>query len=361
MLEFSDEAISVLQSSSITYFVRAESWLGDDLLMEFPSDSIVKGTESVDRSLNVSERLTLTFPRIYDGTDLSPYTDDSPLAANGQQLRIEIGVGLSHDRIEWVQRGWYLIYDSNVQGDTIEVDAWGMLQWIAEARFVTPFQPSGSITTTVRSLVEPALTVVFDSSLTDRSVPTGVNYTDERLDTLNAVLDAWPAVGYVNNDGDLFVTTATPSQTPVKTLSDSTGGTVIKTVGGSSRDGAYNAVVARGTDTNGNVVQGNVAYDVATARSINGPFNPLPVPLYFDSPLLTDVNSATQAARTRLDNIIRQTTKSYQVTMVPDPSLEAGDTVELDSRFGTLLGTIESLTLPYTPNGDTMTLIVRGL
>lgn len=362
MLDFSDEAVSVLASSNISYYVRAEAWLGDDLLMELPSDAIIKATESVDRSLNVPEQLLLTVPRIYDGVDLSPYADDSPLAANGQTLRIEVGVGLGFGQIEWVQRGWYVIYDSEVQGDTVEVEAKGLMQWILEARFITPFQPSGSITDTVRKLVEPALTVVFDTSLTDRSVPSGVNYTDDRLESLNSVLDAWPAVGYVNSDGDFFVTSATPSQTPVKTLSEFTGGTVIKTVGGSSREGAYNAVVARGTDTNGNVVQGNVAYDVTTARSINGFFNPLPVPLYFESPLLTDVNSATQAAKTRLDNIVRQTTKAYEVTLVPDPSLEAGDTVLLESRFGQSLGTIETLSLPYTPNsGETMTLIVRGL
>jgi hypothetical protein len=361
MLEFSDTAASVLQSSNITYYVRAEAWLGDELLMELPSDSIIKGTESVDRSLNVPEVVTLTFPRIYDGVDLSPYNDDSPLSANGQTLRVEVGVGLAYGNIEWVQRGWYLIYDSNVDGDTVEVEAKGLLTWILEARFVTPFQPSGSITTTVRNLVEPALTVVFDTSLTDRSVPTGINYTDDRLDTLNAVLDAWPAIGYVNSDGDLFVTSATPSTTPVKTLSEFTDGTVVKVVGGSSRDGVYNAVVARGTDTNGNVVQGNVAYDTSTARSIIGNFNPLPVPLYFDSPLLTDVNTATQAAKTRLDNIIRQTTKAYEVSMVPDPSLETGDTVLLESRFGDIVGTVESMTLPFTPDGSMMTLIVRAL
>lgn len=358
MLDFSDDALSVLASANFSYFVRAEVWQGDELL--YTDLPIIRGSETVDRSLNINEEITLSVPRVVDNVDLSPYNDDSPLAANGQRLRVEVGVGLANGVIEWQQRGWFLIYESDVNQDTIDIRCMGMMQWILEARFVTPFQPTGNLTTAIRALVEPALTVVFDAGLVDRAVPAGISYTDERLDALNAVLDAWPAVAYVDNNGDLFVTTTTPSTVSVKTITEDTG-TVITVSGVSSRDGVYNAVVARGSDASGNVIQGNVAYDYYTGHSVVGPFNPLPVPLYFDSPILTDANAATLAAQTRLANIIRQTTKSYQVTMVPDPSLEAGDTITLISRFGTVIGTIETLTLPYPKDNSAMTLNVRAL
>lgn len=361
MLDFSDTALSVLSSSNFQYYIRAESWRSDDLLMvDIP---VTKAIETVDLTLNVPERISLTFPRIVDGVDLSPYDEDSPLAANGQQLRLEVGIGIGHSQIEWVQKGWYLIYTSGVQDDTIEVDAWGLLTWIQEARFVTPFQPSGTIKDTIRKLVEPALTVVFDVALSDRSVPSNINYSDDRLDTLNSVLDAWPAVARINTSGDLEVSPATTSTTPVKTLSDRAGGTIIKATGTSTREGAFNAVVARGVASDGTTVQGEVAYDSESPKRFNGPFSPLLVPLFFESPLLTTVAQATAAANTRMANIMRQSAKSYEVTMVPDISLEAGDTVFLDSvAVGSVLGIIETLTGSLVAgNGTPMTLVVKEL
>jgi hypothetical protein len=360
MLELSDIATSVLQGSNFKYFVRAESWLGDELLAtDIP---VIRGTETVDRSLNVPERVSLTVPRIYDGFDFSPYEDDSPLAANGQRLKIEVGIGVGFGQIEWLQRGWFLVVSSNVNGDTVEVKCWRMMTWILEGRLINPFQPSGTLTETVRKLVEPALTVRFDSALVDRSVPSGINYDDDRLASLNAVLDAWPAVGYINNEGDLYVTATAVDPTPVLTLSTEADGTVIEAVGSSSREGTYNAVVARGTASDGTTVQGIVAYDTTSARRYGGDFNPLPVPYYFESPLLTTAAQATAAARTRMDNIMRQTAKSYEVTMVPNPALQAGDVVGLETSNISDVGTVEAISLPYTVGtNDPMRLIVKAL
>ena len=89
MLEMSETALAVVQQD-FKMQVRAESWLGGQLLAD--SIPIATGEESRDRSMAVPERITLTVPRRDRGVQWDPLTPDHPLAAYGQQLRIDYGV-----------------------------------------------------------------------------------------------------------------------------------------------------------------------------------------------------------------------------------------------------------------------------
>lgn len=359
MIELSDAAASILTRGNQTRYFRVESWYGDQLLDD--DVPIIGGGEEVDRSLNVPERVTLSVPRTSRGVDYTPIADDAPLAANGQRLKITIGVGIGLNEIEWLQRGWFVITKAEPQGDTIEVEAAGLLWLIQEARFVNPYQPAGSFITTIRGLLEPALTVVFDDTLVDRVVPGSINYDEDRLGAVNATLDAWPAEGHVTEDGYYVVAPAADAADVALALTDGTGGTVITASGSSSRDNVYNAVVAAGTAADGSVVRG-VAYDTTGPKRIGSPFNDLPVPLFFDSPLLTTNDMAQAAADTRLATIKRNTVQMYDVMMVPHPGLQAADRVTLTTRVLTAAPAIvEKLNLPYLPDGGAQSLSVRLL
>jgi len=352
MITLSDRATSALTRSYRTA-VSVESWLGGDLLAEsIPVDA---ASEEGDRSGRVPERVTLVVPRRDHGTDWSPGTDPlHPLAANGQRLHVKLAV-----EGEVFARGRFLIGSAAVEGDAVTVEAFGLLRLIDEARLISPYQPTGTLASTLRGLVEPALSIVVDPLLIDRAAPSTINYDEDRLGAVLELLDAWGADAYVTPDGYLSVIPAAQSTTPVFVLTDGSGGTVVQAVGTSTREAAYNVVVARGTASDGGQVQGT-AFDLSLSspKRFGGPFNPLPVPYFFPSPLLTTVDQAGLAAATVLARLQRQAGRELEVTCVPNPTLQLGDVGTVNGE----LVSIERLTLPYLPgSGDGMRLGVRVL
>lgn len=358
MITLSDDATSVL-TRSYTYYVRVQSWLGDTLLSD--DVPVIDGGEEVDRSLRVPERATLTVPRTDRGVSWDPVEADAPLAAFGQRLTVTLGIGFGPEDVEWMQRGEYLVTASRPSGDTVQVEAAGLLQLIDEARLASPYQPSGTLVSTLRGLVEPALTVDISASLTDRNVPSGINVDEDRLGAVLELLDAWPADASVTADGYLSVAPAVDSATSVLSLTDGTGGTVLRWEGESTRDGACTCVVARGTASDGGQVQG-VAYDLDGISPLRygGPFSPLPVPYFYSSPLLTTTSQCQAAATTTLARLRRHTARKLTASIVPHPGLQAGDAVTATGRGLTnQLCIVEALHLPYTPSGaETLTLRV---
>lgn len=356
MLEMSDDALAVVQRSH-SMVVRAESWRAGELLAD--DIPIAAGGEDRDSSLTVPERITLTVPRRDRGVDWGPTDPDHPLASYGQQLRISYGIDVGGST-EWIGRGWFLVTGADTDGDSVGIQAEGLLTLIEEARFVAPFQPAGTLASTVRSLVEPALTVQFDTGLVDRSVPVGMQWDEDRMGALREVLDAWPAVPRVTEDGYLLIEPLDETGDPVLSITDGTGGTVVRWLGSSSRDGAFTVVVARGESSSGTQVQG-VAYDRSSGPlSADGPFSPLPVPYFFSSPLLTSVAQCRTAAQATLARLRRSASRMLTVTMVPHPGLVPGDIVSVTGAGLTSQPcVIEKQSLPYSP-GE-MQLTVRTL
>ncbi|WP_420124386.1 DUF5047 domain-containing protein [Nakamurella sp.] len=358
MIALSDVANSVI-SRSYTYRCRVESWRGADLLAD--DIPVEGGAEEVDRTLRVPERVTFTVPRFDRGMSWAPVAADHPLSASGQRLRVQVGVDIGGGQTEWIQRGWFVLAEAVPSGDTVTVTASGLLSLVDEARLVSPYQPTGTLLSTLRGLVEPAVTVVPDLALADRSVPSGINYDEDRLGAVMELLDAWGADAWVTEDGYLTAVPADTVGTPVLALTDGLGGTVIEASGSSTREGAANVVVARGTASDGTQVQG-VAYDLLGPTAFGGPFNPLPVPYFFSSPLLTTAAQCRTAAQTILARRRRSTAVELTVTMVPHPGLQAGDVVTVTTAdYAGLVCVVEQLRLPYTPDGGAQTLTVRSV
>ncbi len=350
------DSIRSILGRSCTRYLRVESWLGDQLLAD--DVPAFGGGEEVDASLTVPERVTLTVPRRDRGMSWSPTVDDHPLAAHGQRLRVQLGVG-GPSGVEWIQRGWYLVQSARPDGDEVRVEAVGLLTLVEEADLISPYQPSGSLTGTLRGLVEPALTVDLGGAPTDRAVPAGLNWDSDRLAAVYELLDAWPAEARVTENGYLAVTTPAAVGTPVLDLTNGAGGTVIQATGETTRDGCFNAVVARGTAPDGGQIQG-VAYDHVGPRRYGGPFNPLPVPYYYFSPLLATAAQCAAAAATILARLRRQAGRVLEVEMVPDPTIQDGDVVTVTTEdLDHVPAVVERLNLPYTADGGSQRLIVR--
>jgi hypothetical protein len=360
VIELSAEARAILTRSHDVH-VSVESWRAGVLLAD--NIPIASGEEECDRGLRVPERVTLSVPRRDQGDNWTPAADDHPLAAYGQRLRVQLGVSVAGGEIEWLTRGWYLIRSSEAQGDTVTVEAVGLLALLDEARMIAPYRPGGaSFASAVTGLAEPALTVDIDSALTGRTVPDNVNYGDDRLAALLEILDAWPAEAHVNPDGVLAAIQPVEDTTAAITLTDGTGGTVVQVDAASTREGAYNCVVARGATTDGKQVQG-IKYDSGPGSTVyGGPFNPFPVPDFYDSPLITSVSQARAVAAWRMDLRRRQQTRAYVVETVPNPAIQTGDVVALVlGDLGTVPGRVERLTLPYTASQGAQRLQVRSV
>lgn len=356
MITLSTAATSVL-SGSYRYYSRYSSWLGDQLLAtDIP---VVGGGEDGDRSNGVADRVTLTMPREDRGYVWAPSGNDlHPLAAAGQRIRVELGIGLDGSAIEWFNRGEFPIVDVDPGDDSVGLTCAGLMFLVEEARLVSPFQPTGDLAASIRSVVEPAVSVVFDPALVNRGVPVGMNFEDSRIEALNELCDAWPADYVMTAEGYLYVYSPAASRTPVAMISEAAGGTVVEITGRSTREGAYNAVVARGQTSAGAQFQA-VAYDISGGpKAYGGPFNPLPVPYFFQSPLLTDMSQARSSAETILARLQRDTSRQFAVEIVPDPRLQLGDLVTLVSAEYTGLAEIDQLSLPYFPDAS-MTLNLR--
>jgi hypothetical protein len=356
MISASDLATSAI-SRSWVQTIRVESWWGDILLAD--DIPVASGNEEIDRTLAVPERVTLTIPRSDGTTSWEPTTFDHPLAPYGQRLRVSVGIALTNGQVEYVQRGWYVISSAEVSGDTVSVEALGLMSLLDEARFVTPYQPKAGQTfqSVTRNLCEPAFPVVFDSALVDRAVPTTLAWDEDRVGALHELLNAWPADSLMQPEGYLLVSpVATDSS--VLTLDQGTGGTVLQWTATGSRDGAYNCAVARGQGADGSQLQG-VAYDtdVSSPTRYGGSFNPLPVPYFSFSPLLTTKAQCTAAAKTALTRNKRQVGRSLAASVVPNPLLQVGDAVTVTGAGLTnQVCEINAMTLPLTPDGSSMSL-----
>lgn len=362
MIDVSAAAADIMATGDYQMYTRVESWFGSDLLDgDVPIDT---GTETVDVTLNVPESIHLTVPALYEGVSYVPGDAiDHPLACWGQRLRINVGVGLAGGTVEWIRRQWCYITDTDVEGDSVNVTASGLLGLVLEADLISPVTAAGQFGAMLRQLVEPALTVDLSLAPTDRTIIGAVTWDGGRLDAVGDLLDGWPAVAWQNEDGVLVVLPQGDSEFPALDLTDGAGGTTMQWGTVVTREGGASAVVARGNTVAGTDVQG-VVYDAedGSPTEYGGLFNPLPVPYVWYSPLLTTGAQCNAAAAVILARRKAQAARRVTTDAVPNLALQARDGITvtserlgLDARFGI----VDQLTMPLTAKSGPMQLGVR--
>lgn len=357
MISVSDSARAIIDSGTFTYHTAVSSWLGGELLAE--NIPVADGGEEGFREDRVPERIVFSVPRRDRGYNWMPLAEDDPLSSNGQIIKVSHGVGIGPDGIEWFQRGEYVLLSAEEDGDLIRVTAANKLYLVLEAGFVGLFQPSGTIVSTLRALIEPAVSADLDMAPADRSATVNPANWSDRLDGVYELLDAWPALPFMNEQGYLEILPDTTPTVAVKAFTDARGGTMIRAVGSSSREGGFNVVVATGTAADGGEVRGQAYVTSGPWTYGSGLANPLPVVFGYSSPLLTTQDQCAAAAQTVLARKMRQAVlRRFTVTCQIDPTLQLGDPVSITNDEVTdLLCTVERLSLPYTASGP-MTLQV---
>jgi len=251
--------------------------------------------------------------------------------------------------------------------------------------------------------VEPGITVEMDETLPSKVIPkSAVTWSDNRLDDIYTILEAWPARarittdGYLaispvlNNpiaadvvfdfsDGEAVVEPVRPSDFYEDIYADSYGtsntgvtriiGTVTQYTANITRDGAYNSVIAigqydddRGTLAGLPIVHTALDVDPDSPYSLLGNFSPYLVPYKYDSPLLNEHTETLLAANTKLRELRLKASRTVRINCVPNPALQLGDAVRVTSdRLGLSdeLGRIDAFTLPYGADGGEMQVTVR--
>lgn len=322
-------------SSAFSWDARVDSWLGRTWLGQVP---VKAGSVTWTTSQQVQGTLSLTVPRIgaagqdEDSRDWTPLAPDSPLAAMGQVLHVQVTVAslVSTDRWD-VPLGRFLITQWEVGETDIRITGKSLLQHLEDDRLTSPTVPysGGTLASELRRLVGGHMGVIVSDALTNRACPS-MSWGESRIDAVYELTDAWPARLREGPDGVLYVLPPIPSITerPETTLTDGEAGTVIGVTRQGSRNGIFNRIVARGQeqdDAGQPRFQAIVDQTTGPLRT-SGPYGV--ITKFFNSPLITSKSAAFDSAVTMLATSVRQKT-TVPVTHAPNPTLTLDTPVEL--------------------------------
>ena len=353
-------AAEVVGSHRATF--RVEVWRGTELLAD--AVPVENADLTGDDGASVPHELTLSIPA-GPGREWDPTGDPfHPLSPFGQRVFARRGIVYADGTEELLGLGWFLITSSTPDplGLGIQVRAKGLEQLLEDSKFQRPVQAVGTFEQEVHRLARGFLPIAArDPALVDRAVPSSVIHEDNRMAALIKLAAAWPARFVVDPRGVLRLLPPVPELpgTPVVELHTGERGIVAEWQTSTERSELYNAVFARGEDPNNSelVVEG-IAWDddPASPTYYGGPFGERP--LEYASPLLTTEAACQAAAATMLAKRLRRQ-RVAEVTIVPDPRLELGDWIEVDTPTVSGVGRIAGMKFPVNPDGGPMVLTVE--
>lgn len=322
-------------SSAFSWEARVDSWLGQTWLGRVP---VKAGSVTWTTSQQVQGTLSLTVPRIgaagqdEDSRDWTPLAPDSPLAAMGQVLHVQVTVAslVSADRWD-IPLGRFLITQWEVGATDIRITGKSLFQHLEDDRLTSPTAPysGGTLASELRRLVGGHMGVIVSDALTNRPCPS-MSWGESRIDAVYEIADAWPARLREGPDGVLYVLPPIPTITerPETILTDGEAGTVIGVTRQGSRAGIFNRIVARGQeqDDAGQPRFQAIVDQTTGPLSTSGPYGV--ITKFFSSPLITSKAVAFDSAVTMLATSVRQKT-TVPVTHAPNPTLTLDTPVEL--------------------------------
>lgn len=348
--------LAVLLAGSAGWGPQVTSWSGAGALLA-PSVPVSRGSVTYSAASDTVASLDLVVPRFADGVDWSPRGNpEHPLARFGQLLDVSVVVRSPYGDAWTLRQGRFLITKWADSPAAVSVTGVGMLDLAKGSSTPAPMQPkSGEMFSSLARRVAPAgLQVAVDEALADRAAPSSAVTKAGRLEALQEIADAWPALLRVDDWGQALLRAPLPEvPTPVLTLADGASGTVISAPFDDTRDGAFNVVRARSSASGAENVW-------AEARQTTGP---MAVDTYgevvkeWSTPLTSSATTLLASARTMLAASVRPS-RSRTVTHAPDPRIELDDAVAVDVDGVREWGWVTGYTLPLTVADGDMTTTV---
>jgi hypothetical protein len=236
-------------------------------------------------------------------------------------------VPLGYFRIETVEQ-------DDAPRSPIRITARDRMAAIIEARMLAPrtFAAGTRFDAIFEDLVleiYPSAVLVIDDDVAGSTLREAATVEEDRFAFLRDLADSRGRIMYFNRSGELVVTEAPSTDTPVFTVNEGPDGVLVKARRQLSRAGVYNAVVAKGTEADlsgGDPPAYAVVWDdnPSSATYFFGAFGQ--VPRYYASPFLyTDAQAASAAA-----SILSRTTGlpySIDLTAIPHPGLDPLDPI----------------------------------
>lgn len=317
-------------SAAHEHYVRVEVWAGD-LSARLESDLVfIDGDVSASLGSQVTRQLSMSVAE-----DLYPTTEDALLAPYGNRLRVWRGVAFNGEPSPYVWEVFHgRIQDAELQPDgTVQIQASDRAQDVLDFGFEAPERSNigALISAEVVRLISDALPDApfgtFDAPNYPVPAETWEQDRGGALDELAAAVGAyWWALG----DGT-FVLRRIPwtvPGSPVITLTDAPGGTLLDALPSRSRSSVYNSQTATGERADGNVPVWSTRRDLnpASVTYANGPFGVRTNHVYLQTP--GTGGAVDYVARTRLQSSVALS-ENWRYTCVPDASIELGDVQRL--------------------------------
>jgi hypothetical protein len=315
---------------------------------------IVDGNVRADASADVRSSVELAT----DGNGTWPTRTDGLLAPYGNELFCERGIDYGNGTVEVVSLGYFRI-DRTSQDDgpngVIRLGGSDRMAGIIDARLTEPVQfPAGtSVEDVFDQLVHevyPLAEIEYDFVASGSTFDTAHIAEEDRYGFLKDVAQSRGKIMYWDYRGILKVESPPDPDVPVYTINSGTLGNMVRLSRTLSRQGVYNAVVARGEAVEGSDPVTALAVDdnVTSPTYWNGRFGR--VPRFYYSSFLTSYSQAYAAAQ----SILRRATGlpySIGLETVPNPALEPYDPVQILMPDSTDVHVIDSLTIPLTSQG----------
>ncbi|HTI26192.1 MAG TPA: DUF5047 domain-containing protein [Kutzneria sp.] len=222
---------------------------------------------------------------------------------------------------------------------------------INDFQFETPRTPDtrALLTSVIRQFVFEAGVPASFVDMTGRlwTVPASIMWQYDRGQAIDDLATALGAEVYITADGQQCVVRPIPTldDPPVWTLrADTDDAVIVSDAQGRSRTDVANKIIVdveRAGDTP--LLVTVVDVDPASPTRWGGPYGK--VVRHLSNALVTDAAQAVVAGQARLSRVIG-ITRTREIQCVPNPALEAGDVIQVETSEGTEKHLVDAFTLP---------------
>lgn len=338
-------------------YTRMEVWYAGEQVAEYQPQS---GSVQVTARNRIRRMLTAVLPESAYPTNLT-----DPLAPYGSQLRVYQGITGANGSLVGAEVPVFAGRVKTVQrqrlSGTMTVTAEDRFAEVNDLEFEVPYTGSGGVVASIVSLVTDAVpgVMVVDKTGSPASVPAGMTWPQDRGQAIDDLAAAIGAEVYFTPDGATCVIRPVPTlgAAPVWTLTEGVGGTLIRDSDSRDRTDIANRLVVHVeqpgqtpilvyvTDTDGN-----------SPTRYGGPYGK--VIRHYSNPLISRPDQAYAAGVARLARVVGAT-RVRQLDHVPNPALEAGDPIAVQTAAGTGRHIADSFALPLAV-ADVMTTQTRS-
>jgi hypothetical protein len=330
-------------STQFLELVRQSHVIAASCQLLFPGETtpvdvpVQTGQIRIDRTADNRRAGTIQIPWSFQtGADLG--VDLRTLSLGGYAI-VSRGLRYADGTTEMIQLGRLRV--ESVSWDTLDQSASlelaDRMSQLRDEPFTTPFDASGlTHSQAVVQIVQDVFgtSIDYNTPFQPSTVIQDTHYSGQRTDAISDLKSSVGAEAYFDWDGDfVFAQQPGDNEPVVWTVDAGATGVMVNAQENLDRTGIYNGVLVTGQpDAEQPPVSALATYDDPTSPiRWGGPFGK--VALLADSTTVQDATQAAATAQSLLSLRLKQT-RSTTLTIAPNPTLEAGDTIQIDFPDG---------------------------